>query len=386
LSIPRAALLVSAAGVVIGAGRRTRIRLPDLALAGLALLFVASFDPGLGVPRGLLIEAIVSISFYAIGRLVGTADTTRLILWALAAGGAVGGLSVMFEFFVTQSPLVSDSSQYGWQQDATYIYRPGGLYGSPPGAVAALSMSTVCALPLIAGERHWRRVFAIGLALLGLAGIILTFTRAGWIGFVVGALLYAVLSADQFKRRAKALLVTAVMLGVAALLVLPSVSGSDLYQKGVDRGGTLQAREGYWQLALPLVADSPKHLFLGRGFSALLSGDSGGNIDSGLMTAPQVTISGTHNQYVKTLVEHGLLGLALFLTWLVGSIAIAARNARIAKGEARRLSAALAGATLSFAIVSLAGDTFRDAQTIAMVSLLAGLGVTLGARSRKSAR
>jgi O-antigen ligase len=280
---------------------------------------------------------------------------------------------------------VSDSSQYGWQQDATYIYRPGGFYGSPPGAVAALSMSTLCVLPLIAREHHWRRALAVACALSGLAGVILTFTRAGWVGFVIGGIVYAVLSADEFKRRAKALLVAAVLVGAAALLVLPSVSGSDLYQKGVNRGGTLQAREGYWQLALPLVADSPKHLFVGRGFSALLSGDSGGNIDSGLMTAPQVTISGTHNQYVKTLVEDGLLGLALLVTWLGGSIAIAARNARLASGETRRVCAALAGATLSFAIVSLAGDTFRDAQTISMAALLAGLGVTLGARSRRSA-
>lgn len=385
LSIPRAALLVGAAGLVVGFARGVRVRWPDLALVGLAAVFVLSFDPALGVPRGILIETIAALGFYGLGRLAGTPATSRLVLWALAIGGGLGAITVLFEYFVTQAPLVSDSSQYGWQQDAVYIYRPGGVYGSPPGAVVALAMTTICALPLIGMERHWRRWAAIALFVLGTAGVILTFTRAGWIGFAAAAVAYAVLSADQVGRRAKALLGGALALGVVLLLALPSLSGTEVYQKGVNREGTLQAREGYWQLALPLAGDSPSHLVLGRGFSALLSGDSGGAIDLGLMAAPQVTISGTHNQYVKTVVEHGIVGLALLLAWLGGAFAIAARQARRSAGDVRRMSAALAAATASFMIDSLANDTFRDAQTIALVALIAGLGVTVGAVQRKRA-
>lgn len=385
LSIPRLALVVASLGVVMGAGFKTRVRLPDLALAGLAIMFVASFDPSLGVPRGILIETIASLSFYAIGRLVGVPANMRLILWAMAGATLVGGLSIVYEFFVTKSPLVTDSGQYGWQQDATYIYRPGGLYGSPPGAVVALGMSTLCTLPLIAREHGWRRILTLACIVVGVVAIVLTFTRAGWVGVAVGALLYAVLSAEALGRRAKWLVMSAVVIGVTAILVLPSFSGSELYEKGVNRGGTLQTREGYWQLALPLVGDSPQHLFVGRGFSALLSGDSGGDVDSGLMTAPQVTISGTHNQYVKTLVEHGVLGLALLLTWLVSAVVIAGRHARRVHGHERRMAAALVAATMSFAIASLAGDTFRDAQTISMVALLAGLAVALATRRRGTA-
>jgi hypothetical protein len=385
LSIPRAALLLAGFGILIGAGTRPRIRLPDLAAVALAVVFIASFDKTLGVPRGILIETLVGIAFYGIGRLTGTPATTRLILWSLAVAGAIGGLSVMYEFFVTKAPLVTDSSRYGWQQDATYIYRPGGLYGSPPGAVVVLAMTTICALPLIGRERSWRRLLALALIAIGVVAIVLTFTRAGWVGFGAGALLYAMLSADAIRRRAKVLLAVALAIAAGAILVLPSVSGSDLYQKGVNRGGTLQAREGYWQLAIPLIGDTPEHLVIGRGFNALASGQGGGLVDSGLMASPQLSISGTHNQYVRTLVEHGVLGFALMLAWLLGACAIAARQARRVQGEARRVSAALAAAVLSFMIASLAGDTFGDAQGLALVAVLAGLGVTYGAAARRTA-
>jgi hypothetical protein len=385
LSIPRLALVLGGFGILVGAGRRTRLRSTDFVVAALAVTFLVSFDSSLAIPRGILIETVVGLCFYCIGRLCGTPANTRLIFWAFAVAGAVGALSVMFEFFVTKAPLVSDSSRYGWQQDATYIYRPGGLYGSPPGAVIALGMTTICGLSLIALERGARRVLAIVCVALGLLAIVLTFTRAGWIGFGVGALVYGIVSADAIRRRAKALLAVAGVLAVAAILILPSVSGSDLYQKGVNRAGTLQTRQGYWQLAFPLVGDSSSHLLWGRGFNALSAGQSGGMIDARLMSAPQLSISGTHNQFVRTLVEHGIVGLALMLGWLLGTFAIAVRQARRARGEARRLSAALAGATISFAIASLADDTFGDAQTLALAALITGLAVTVGAAARRTA-
>jgi O-antigen ligase len=180
------------------------------------------------------------------------------------------------------------------------------------------------------------------------------------------------------------LLACAIVLATAAILVLPSVSGSNLYQKGVNRAGTLQTRQGYWQLAFPLVGDSSEHLLFGRGFNALLAGQSGGKVDSGVMSAPQLSISGTHNQYVKTLVENGIGGLALMLAWLLGTFIIAARQARLARGEPRRVSAALAGAILSFAILSLADDTFADPQSLALGALITGLAVSYGAKVRRT--
>ena len=382
LSTPRLALVLAVAGLFAGTRRGLRFTGVDLLVLALGLLFVITWNAGLGVSRGILIETIVALSFYAVGRACGFESGARLVFWGLALGGAVGGLSVLYEYFVTHSPLVTNASDYAWQQEKQYIYRPGGLFGSPPGAATALAVTLVSTLPLCTAARGWRRVLALGCGGVQLIALVVTFTRAGWIAAAIGAAIYVVLSAPRVGRRVQ-VLVAALAVGAAlALAVLPSVSGSELFQAGVQRGGTFSARQDYWRLALPVASDSARHLLVGRGFASLNGAQTGGSVDASLSSAPLLTVAGTHNQYVRTLVEQGLVGLVLLIAWLATTTAVATLAARRAAGELRRSSAALAGAIVAFATVSLADDTFRDSQSIALAALVAGLAVSLATARR----
>jgi O-antigen ligase len=227
----------------------------------------------------------------------------------------------------------------------------------------------------------------LGIVGVCLAALAVTFTRAGYIGFGAGLLLYGLFSST--KQAAVRWIVGAMaVLAVLNFVVLPSLnktSNSSIYKRGVLRQGTFQAREDYWRLALPIATDTPKHLIVGRGYGTLLGGNQGGAVDSSLATAPVLITSGPHNQYVRTMLEEGVVGLGALIIWLVASMQPAVR-ARGYNAQTRRYVAALAAAVLAFAVTSGAGDTFRDAQTIGLISLVTGLCVTTGQLGRRQAR
>jgi O-antigen ligase len=375
-SIPRVTALIAALSLAVGYRRGVRLSPADVGVGGLALLAIVTFRSGLGVQTGFLIEFLASLSFYAWARLTGTRDAVRTVMWAFALAGVVGALSVIYEYVVLQSPLVADSSQYAWYQSQDYIYRPGGLFGSPPAAAAALAMTALCAVGLLGAYAGVRRRVLEACIALSLAALVLTFTRAGWAGFVGGCLVYFLCTVTDVRLRRR-LIAGGALAAVLVLFVLPAVSNTHWFKLGVERQGTLSAREDYWRLALPLTVDSPNHFVIGRGFLALLAPASGGQVDTGLAAAPLLGELGTHNQYVRTLTEEGAVGLTFLLIWLWGATVLPAlRIGRLDPGT-RRMAAALIGAVTSFAIASLTADSFRDPQSTGLAMILAGFAVTL---------
>ena len=131
---------------------------------------------------------------------------------------------------------------------------------------------------------------------------------------------------------------------------------------------------------MPLVTNSTKHLVFGHGFNSLLVGHP-----NGLTGEPQADLAGVpilikespHSQYVRTLLEQGIVGLALLLAWLVGSVgrALAGVRGTIHHDEGRALLAGCAAGIVSFLVVSLAGDGLREVPSLAVVALLSGLTV-----------
>lgn len=379
-TVPRLTAALAGVGLVVGYRRGLKLTLPDMGVLGLAALAIVSYHSGLHIPHGLLYEFLASLSLYLFARLT-PPGTVRKAVWGLAVGGFVGAVSVIYEYVALKAPLVADQSQYGWYQTKDYIYRPGGLFGSPPAAAGGLAIGLLCAIGLRRGATGiWRRFldFAIG---IGVLALFLTFTRAGWVGFGLGLVLYFIFTVTDANVRRR-LVIGGAIAAVLFLVVLPTVSGSDWFKLGVLRGGTLVAREDYWRLALPVSVDSPTHFIFGRGFLAVLSARSGGNVDPGLAAAPLLGELGAHNQFVLTLVEEGLIGLALMLTWLLGSVVLPIKRLARLDRDARPLLGGLVGAVVSFGALSLANDSLRDAQTTALGMLVAGLAVSIAANAR----
>src|SRR5204862_511540 len=153
------------------------------------------------------------------------------------------------------------------------------------------------------------------------AALFVTFTRAGYLGVAAGALVFFLLGGSSVVTPARAAVGALVVMAVVALVVLPRIEGTRLFNEGIVHPGTLTARVSYWSLARPLITDSREHLLFGRGVNALPTGNktAADPLSGGLAATPLLTTIGPHSQYVRILLEQGLLGISLMAVWLLGS-------------------------------------------------------------------
>jgi O-antigen ligase len=381
-SVARTAALLSLAGLSVVAIRpaRARVRLTyvDAAVACFAAAACLSWIAGSHTPNSLqaTFNAILPLSFYAAARLFGRAAAVSMV-WVLVVAGTLASFTVFYELIVTHRPLFIDQDSYLWNAGARLIFRPGGVFGSPPAAATVLSMTTLCGLSLLSRSSGFSRRIVWMCLGLGTAGVVVTFTRAGIIGLGLGAAVYlALLRPASFGRVA---FVAATAAFTLVLVVLPRVENTNWFQQGVLRHGDLAVRQTYWTQAWPLITNSPTHLAVGHGINSLLVGRPGtpGQPQSDLAGVPFLLAIGPHNQYVRTLLEEGLVGLILLLGWLVGSLARARGAIRCTAPVNRPLLAAFAAATASFMVVELAGDAMRNPPSVALVALLTGMIATI---------
>lgn len=382
-SIPRVASMFALLAIALGASSQARIRLTavDFAVLGLFVGGILSWQVAPHPPHSLraALNFLIPLALYPAGRYFAS-EASEGLLWALFGGGALASLTVYFEFFVTRRPLWVDASSYYWNEGGNYIFRPGGLFGSPPGAGTVLAVTTLCGLPLIARSRGGRRLLVAVAAALSAGALMLTFTRGSIIGFAFGVLVFVSLQRPQVWGRF-AFGATAVAL-LVVLVVLPKVSGERWYEEGVLRAGTLAQRQSYWAISWPLITNSTQHFVIGHGINALVIGrpELPGPVDPDISTAPDLTLRGPHNQYVRVLLEGGVAGLALMLLWLFGTLGRGARAAWRATTD-RTMIAAGTAAVASVIVAGLVGDTFRFPPTLAVTALISGLIVSWSQRS-----
>jgi O-antigen ligase len=316
---------------------------------------------------------ICPIAFYVGAREV-AGKSARLVSCTLFIAGTVAAIPLFYEFFVAHRPLFTNGNIYYWQ-GAGGLFRPGGTFGGAPQAVIALSMTTLCGLGLLIASSRRVRVPLFAALALSITAMVLTFTRAGLIGFAAGAL---ILVAASRRTALGPLLVVLAALGVVAVLVvLPSLAGQSWYNEGVVRHGTFADRETRWRVAWPVITNSPEHFIAGHGVNSLLVGHPtglSGQPQHDLAAVPILIAVSPHSQYFRALLEQGVIGLTLLLTWLLGSVVQALNRLRSVRDErTRAILAACAAGIVSVLIASLAGDALRDPPTLGIVSILSGL-------------
>lgn len=181
-------------------------------------------------------------------------------------------------------------------------------------------------------RRQWRVPFAMLLAYSWIF-LLLTYTRSAWISAIVGLLVVGFL---QSRR----LLVGVVVAGILALVAVPSVSArfSDLNrtQYSGQAGNSLAWRYDYWTELAPLVKQSP------------VTG-------IGLKVIQEDTIIGknVHNDFLRALVETGLLGFVAYLALLLGLVRTAIRSVKATVGGlSRGVAVGFAGCTAAFILLS----------------------------------
>lgn len=247
-------------------------------------------------------------------------------LRVLARGMSTGAVAVT-GFVVAQ--------RVGWSFPAgASSVRPGGPLGNADflGAYATLAVLVTVGAALDSAERGgWRLAHAVG----GLGAswcLVISGARAGWLGVVVGIVLFGLLATFRtaIPARHAAALVGLVLVVLAALGLWVGTA----HRLGSLTSGTAEGRVETWERTMSVVGERP---VLGWGPEGFTEGfprsiDAAWERDYGRRLNPDRA----HNGLLDVAVGTGILGLVVYVGLL----------ARTVRGVRRASSASSAGATL----------------------------------------
>ncbi|SEI02362.1 MULTISPECIES: hypothetical protein [unclassified Leifsonia] len=188
-----------------------------------ALLIVFAFASLITANAGIALGFAFSlftyfIAGYVFGRVAGLRVDPSWIYGAVAIAFTVVSVLVIVEFLAHWNPFVtirSGNSMYavwGTIQERGGVARAEGAFGHS----IALGSSLAIAIPLTLAARFPLLVRA-GMVLLMLSATVLTFSRIGMIGALLGLVLSIVFMRDAISRRARIVLTSAIAI-VSALL------------------------------------------------------------------------------------------------------------------------------------------------------------------------
>lgn len=230
------------------------------------------------------------------------------------------GLTVLGEFPVTINSNGVSVVQAG---DVRWL-RPYGLLPHPNPLAGALAIGLLAAGTWILSKRWWLWLAGIVITLVGLWVFLLTFSRAAWGGFVIGAL--ALLPSlwhnrQQINRRRIALSLASVLLagGLFVMIYQPfllaraGVGSESIEQRSISD------RLVFQEFALRAIGEYP------------LTGVGIGNFPwraSYYLMFTDFDLRGdnVHNIYLSAWAELGIAGLGLYLTAMLAGAAAALRQ------------------------------------------------------------
>jgi len=213
------------------------------------------------------------------------------------------------------------------------------------GALLAMMIPLACARLFKAKNLLTRIAWVVWLA-CALPALMLTKTRSSWLGLLMAGVVFVIFSRGAFKlawRRMVVLLLLACALVSVWFLAFPSwrIGFADRASVFLDRDeGSARARLAHWRTALEAATDHP---WLGSGldtfaFVFLPHED----IDSVRLGGRLQVASNAHNEVLQTFATLGLLGLFVYIWFLVRWGWVAWRTAEAAQSEEKFWWAALA--------------------------------------------
>jgi O-antigen ligase len=322
----------------------------------------------------VLSQELTPVGFYIGARAIQPARV-RSVFIAILIAGTVGALTVLYEFAVHHLVFPQPQTTYLWQATSSAIFRPAGIFGSPPAASTAMAFVIMFGLACRSFLRGRRRLGAtICVAICALA-LVLTFTRAAIIGAAFAAILYLWLIRSPILRPLRVAWFAGVVT-IVVILVLPSLQTSTSFQKEFVRADNVTVRESYWSAALPVVTANTHNLIFGIGTASLETPfiSSNAPVSAQVAAVPTMFTNSLHNQYVTSLVEGGLSGLAAVVLLLVAPFIASLRRARARQDP---LAASLAGGLLAMGVVMTADTAFLIGTSFAMLMLTIGLAATI---------
>lgn len=157
------------------------------------------------------------------------------------------------------------------------------------------------------------RILLATLTLSTVMGMLVSGTRSAWLAALVAASFVIV---SQMRFRQLPLVVGLVAVGIAAVSLTPGVAElvTNRTATAVESGG--EGRLDIWNVGIGLVESSP---LLGRGYSDYPSNFDVTAIASAPFPTDELFIGtgrGPHSIYLSNIVDLGVVGIFLFLTWM----------------------------------------------------------------------
>jgi O-antigen ligase len=365
-------LVFVAGAVAVGAHlftvfRGTRAgRIPLEVKVGFALVLCAAISVPTSVWPGYSVDVLfdrflksVTI-FWLLGTLVSSVRRLRVFLWVLTATVVPMALTALAAFFsgeILHGRIVLEGTR--------------GIGSANPNDLA-LWISLV--LPLTATlamstSRTGLRIVLAGIAALGIAGVVVTFSRAGVLTLALEAALFGLVL--WRNRRVGGVLLVVVLAVVVASFVPEEFLGRFSTAVGTEQDESAFVR---WRDSVAAAQYILTHPIIGAGLGcdALVLNEMRGN-----------TWTGVHNVYLAYGVDLGMVGLVLFVTLVVACY----RSARKAASEVVRdatLRKLANGVRISLAGFILAGFFFT-VQYHFHFYYLAGLAVAVKLAGQREA-
>ncbi len=240
--------------------------------------------------------------------------TLKAVAWGIVLFATVSALIALAQ--ATHSPVLAPIARLTSATENLDPRRVPGPFDNPNGLAAVLSISIPIGVALFAGTSARRRV-ALALMVVAMsAAIVLSYSRAGWVGLGAGLPLLLVPRRVRFKLVVPLALLfatgIALYFGLGAERSFVSVRLGELALNTISGVNSFAERIALWQKALAIAQRYP---ILGIGF---------GNFPSAQIAGQFRWVGGliTHNVFLTVLAELGVVGLVLF----VGLLASAVRN------------------------------------------------------------
>ena len=336
---------------------RTRDWMPLLFLVLFALLsFFASDHIHLSLYEFLELLKMLLV-FICISSYIARTGQLKFVLAGMIAG-------LCLEIIIGFAQVVFDSTfgltSLGMREEGTHfilgteqVHRISGTLGSTNGLAWYLDfiLPVVFSLFFIR-MRHFLRI-GLGVIFTGGCTILLwTYSRGGWIGFVIGLVLVGVWMMTRIKplRRIQLsfILVIIVGTGLFLLAVLPNVVKQRFTQ---DDSGAAYVRLPLMEVAVSMIL---KHPITGVGLNTYTEVDQEYDL-----TEENVTLifpQPVHNIYLQLGAEIGVPGLFCFF-WFIGLLAFRARDAyNRSQGIIRHSIPGIVGGLVAFLIHGLVSN------------------------------
>jgi hypothetical protein len=255
-------------------------------------------------------------------------------------------------------------------REGSEIKRSQGMFRHPaiPASLCGLTLPIVLAY-LIVARTHRDRILYCMVFILGITALVLTFSRAGAIGFTVGTLVFLAIGgwAGLMSRRV-------LMLGVVALAMAVAVSIPLLLFYFGARPGSFSMRFYMFEAALQGYAQHP---ILGAGLNNGTAAMKAGRQALKEIGIPMPPTESADSLYLATLTEVGPVGFILFFGFFGKIVMIALRAMGEVAIDMKPLLVGIVAGLAALATQNLADDPLAGHATSGTLWLFAALVVAI---------